>query len=140
MPRAAVVDAIEARLAAEWTHCVVVPFNSTYETPTDDEGNPLPFLQVQYPVEETQHLTLSRVGPARDDGRILFRLQTAGGVGISTAQEWCDDLRDLFHMQEFDGVQCREASGPRWDDDADLGGYVRATVSVRYWHYFNSPE
>ena len=138
MPRSAVVEAVDAVLDAGWSHTEVVPFNTSYEAPVDGDGNPEPFLLVQYPISDTRHLTLGRIGPSEELGTVLFRLHTARGVGIATALEWADELAALFHRRNIPPIRYGDASSPRLDDDADLGNYLQTSIVVNYSFRFQN--
>jgi hypothetical protein len=139
MPRKAVSEAVDARLAAEWSLCRVEAFNKLYEPPVSEAGEPVPFLVAHYPLSETRRLLLSEPLDL-ETGVIRFILSTLRQSGVETALEWADVLADLFRHQEFDGVVTYDASSPSLDDDTDLGSYLRTIVLVEYEHQFTSAE
>lgn len=143
MARKAVTEAVDARLAAEWTHTAIVPFAATYEPPEalDEDGNPVPWLTVQYAVSETASLVLDDdEGPFKERGIIFLILHVSRVADFGEVQNWLDELFDLFNRKRFDGVHCLDATSSRMDNDADLGNYLQFTVSVPYEFQFDYEE
>jgi hypothetical protein len=126
-----VVDAVEARLAANWTNCPVRGANASGDVPADGSA----FLVVQYPVANEEHIALGPVGQRtfRELGGIRFVLSMPAGQGASFGLGWADQLRALFRAQQFAGVSCLAASPPRIDDGNESGGYFRLSVVVEYY-------
>lgn len=58
MASKAVVDAVEARLAANWSATPIIGINLKGEPPADGS----PFLTVQYPVSNSRHVGMADVG------------------------------------------------------------------------------
>jgi hypothetical protein len=93
----AVVDAVEARLAANWTLCPVIGANGQGETPDDGSA----FLTVQYPVANASQTTIGAPGSNvfREEGAIRFVLNVPRGAGLATGLTWADTLAGLFRSK-----------------------------------------
>lgn len=126
-----VVDAVEARLAANWTLCTVRGLNGSADTPADASA----FLTVQYPVANEAHIGLGQVGQRtfRETGGIRLVLAMPRGRGVSLGLGWAEQLRALFRAQQFGGVNCLGANPAFLDDSNDDGGYFRLSIVVEYF-------
>src|SRR5712691_1281738 len=100
MPSAAVVTAVEARLAANFTHCPVIGLN--LQGTVDDGG---PFLTVQYPVANGQQKSIGSPGANvyREDGAFRLVLNIQRGQGVNQGMAWADELAALFRGKKFGG-------------------------------------
>lgn len=130
MAQKAVVDAVSARLAAQWSACPVYGSNVQGEVPLDGS----PFLLTQYPVANVQRTTHSRT--YREEGAIRLVISVERGSGIAQALAWGDQLATLFRGQTFGGVECKAPTSPLVHDDNDDGLYFRTSVVVPYWFSF----
>lgn len=126
-----VVDAVEARLTANWTNCPVRGANASGDVPADGSA----FLTVQYPVANEEHITLGPVGQRtfRETGGIRFVLSLPAGQGTSFGLGWADQLRALFRAQQFGGVSCLAASPAFIADANEDGVYFKLSVVVDYY-------
>lgn len=124
-------DAVTARLAANWTHCVVIGSDVQADAPQDSSA----FLSVQYPTVTEQHITLGPVGQRtfRELGTIRFVLAVPRGTGVDIGGQWVDDLRNLFRAAQFGGVHCEGASPAASDGLNANGNYYLMRVIVPYW-------
>lgn len=127
MAHKAVVDAVAAYLAAQWTLCPVLGLNGQGEPPPDGA----PYLMVQYPVATVARLALGT--PCyREEGGIRFVLHLPRGEGLERVLAWADTLAALFRYQTFDGVETQAPTPPFLDDGNDNGLYFVASVVAPY--------
>lgn len=131
MASKAVVDAVMARLAANWTNCPVVEMNTVRTAPAAGT----PFLVVQFPVSNEEHITLGQVGQRtfREEGGFRLVLAMPSGAGLGTGQLWSDQLRALFRAAQFAGVNCLGATGGPLADGNDDANYFKFSVVVEYY-------
>lgn len=117
MASLAVMTAVEARLAANFTHCAIITPNTTAEPPGDGS----PYLTVTYPVaNETQASTGAPGSNAyREEGAFRFVLSVPIRTGLAQWMAWIDELRALFRGEEFDGVVTWESPPPATRDSDD---------------------
>jgi Bacteriophage related domain of unknown function len=132
MPIKAVADAVEARLAANWTATVIIAYDTMANPPDLDA-----FLVHHYPVVNSVKPVLSRV--YWEEGGIRFVLNVRRGIGVAQALAWCDELSALFRGVKFSGVECFEPSGPPLDDNSEEGDWISYPVIVPYRFEFLSP-
>ncbi|HJE24919.1 MAG TPA: DUF4128 domain-containing protein [Methylorubrum populi] len=130
MPLKIVVDAVEARLSANWKKCPVVGINLTGDVP----NGPEPFVQVSYPVANGEQLTVGAPGENvyRETGAFRLVVNARRGKGVAEGLAWADELAALFRGQEFDGVQTFAPSSPAIDDRNDEGKYFVLSIAVPY--------
>lgn len=131
MASKAVMDAVSARLTADWTNCPVDDPNTVGGTPADGSA----FLTVQYPVANEEHIGLGSIGARtyREEGGIRFVLSVPRGAGLSLAMTWADQLRSMFRAAQFGGVTCQAAAPPALDDSNDNGNYFLLRMVVLYY-------
>lgn len=127
MAHASVVEAVEAKLAAEWSQCPVVGINTVGEAPQDGS----PYLLVQYPAASTARVAVNE-GYYREEGGIRFVMHLSPGEGIARANLWAGILARMFRYAEFGGVKTEAPTSPFYDDSNDAGAYFLATVLVPY--------
>lgn len=134
MASKSVVDAVNARLLANWTATPIIGVNMQGEPP-DDAG---PFLTVQYPAANSQHIGMAGVGNRvyREEGIIRLVLSVQRGLGINQGLTWCDQLIALFISQQFGIVTARVPNPPIQHDDNDRGDYYVLSVTVPYYADF----
>lgn len=133
MASKAVIDAVEARLAANWTRTPVVSLNRGQE-PQDGTA----FLRATYVDPRERQFTLGDPGNNvwKEEGTIRLVLEAKNGIGAEQAATWCDELAVLFRGQYFAGVQCFEAVSPPFDN-ATKGNYYELPVRVRFTYFRN---
>ena len=131
MPAKAVADAVQARLAANWTATVIVDYDTNAYPPDLDA-----FLVHQYPVVNGAKPVVNRV--FWEEGAIRFVLNVRRGIGLSQGLEWSDELAALFREVTFDGVQCFETSGPIIDDTIEEGDWISYAIIVRYRYEYTT--
>jgi hypothetical protein len=141
MAKAAVVDAVEKRLAELWGAEAVVEARAADDLPAcpifginlqgdvPDDGSV--FGQVQYPVATTRQMDLA-ARLYREEGTIRFIVNAQRGLGVKTGLLLTDRLAALFRGKKFDGVQTFAPSSPAIDDRNDDGLYFPVSISVPY--------
>lgn len=131
MARKAVVDAVEARLAALWTACPVIGMNTVGEPPADGSD----FLIVQYPIADDSRITVNQ-GLYRETGGIRFVLHTQRGFGVAEALTLSETLTALFRDQTFDGITTQTPSSAFLDDSNDNANYLVLSLVVPFTHNY----
>jgi len=131
MPAKAVVDAVQARLTANWTATVIVDYDTNAYPPDLDA-----FLVHQYPVVNGSKPVLERL--FWEEGAIRFVLNVRRGIGLAQGLTWCDELTALFRESDFGGVQCFETSGPVIDDTLEEGDFISYSMIVRYRYEYTT--
>src|SRR4029450_3062612 len=131
MPAKAVIDAVQARLVANWTATVVVDYDTNAYPPDLDA-----FLVHQYPVVNGAKPVVDRV--FWEEGGIRFVLNVRRGIGLAQGLEWSDELAALFREVKFGDVQCFETSGPIIDDTIEEGDWISYAVIVRYRYEYTT--
>lgn len=130
MAHLAVIQAVEARLAAGFDRCPVYIENSGAGTPSDGS----PFLVLQFPWSSTSWATIE--GPDGcdflEEGAFRFVLAIEAGAGAHQGRQWLAEIADLFRAESFAGVQTFAPDTPVADDRNDLGNYYRLSMAVPY--------
>lgn len=107
---AAVMAAVDARLAAVWTHCPI-------ETP-NARGWVAPaasaYLAVEYPFATEAAASIGAPGAnrTREEGAVRFVLKIPIGLGYVPYASWMDDLRSAFRNVVVAGVTFTDAAPP----------------------------
>jgi hypothetical protein len=118
------VDAIIARLKANWTLAPVLDRNETTQTPADGS----PWVRIEFPVASNRPTTLKTGN--REDGGFRIVVATEIGSGLDKSNTWCEQISAIFNRQKFDGVTCY---APTIREGVDDGSYFIATVVVPYY-------
>lgn len=137
MPLAAVVSAVEGRLAELWSRCPVRGFADDGGDAPSDGGA---FLVVQYPFASSDQVTIGAPGNNmfREDGGFRLLLNMPRDVnGRADALVWADELAALFRGCHFAadgvaGITTLSPSSPVIDDSTDDGGYLVLAIAVPY--------
>lgn len=135
MASAAVMTAIEARLAANWTRTPIITANDTANSPDDGSA----YLVVEYPVANENQISLGAPGSRlfREDGGVLLTLVVPAGAGVNTSPNtwatWFDALRAAFRGAQFNGVSTWAPQPPRIGDANDQGAYFSMTTVIPYY-------
>jgi hypothetical protein len=122
------VDAIIARLKANFTLAPVLDRNVTTQTPADGSS----WVRIEFPVSSNTMQTLDH--EYREDGGFRVVVATALGDGLATSNMWCEQIATIFRGQKFDGVQCW---APTIREGVDDGSYFISTVVVPYWFSYS---
>lgn len=131
MAQQAVVDAVVARLQANWsTTQLFLPNDANGDTPADGSS----FVSVQFPVARETFVGMAAVGSRamRETGTIRIVVAVPRGQGLDIGLGYCGTLAALFRLQTFSGVVCFEASPPIDNDSGDLGTYWVLSTSISY--------
>lgn len=98
----AVVDAVAARLAANWTATAIV------DPDTVDAGSPdgSAYVTIEYPVAQENQITIGSPGSNvfRETGAFRIVVSSPVGGGTTQALGWIDQLRSIFRAKQFGGV------------------------------------
>lgn len=132
MASAAVVSAVEARIATYWTATSYFSPNTVADTPTDGTA----FLTIQFPLANAEQISVGAPGAQlfREEGGIRFvlsipRSQT-GGVAYWMGQ--METLLANFRAKKFGGMQTFAPTSPVLDDSNDDGTYYKLSAVVPY--------
>ncbi len=127
MAKKAAVDAIIARLKANWALSEIIDVNATTQTPADLS----PWIRIEFPIASNRQVVLGR--GYREDGGFRIVVATALGEGIGKSNDWCEQIATIFRNRKFDGVQCL-APSIREGIDEDM--YFIAAVTVPFYFYY----
>lgn len=135
MTSATPAAAIEARLRANWSATVIFVENKDFEPPRNAQGQPEPFVALEFPGAGAQQWSIGDPGNNawREDGAFMLHLCVPTGTGGEQARAWSDDLAAIFRGKEFDFVVCHEVMPPVPSESPD-GLFYRLSSAVRY-HY-----
>lgn len=127
-----VVDAVYARLAANWA---ATDIDTTGER---GETAGAAFITVQFPVSNISRLSISdRLYREEGAFRIVINAER-GDAGVANALTWADQLAALFRDVSFGGVQCLVPSSPAIGDFNDEGMYFVTTIVCPYTYDFQA--
>ena len=126
MAHLAVVQAVEARVAAGFTACPVRVENDNDGVPNEAGA----FIALQFPWSRSEWQTID--GDFLEEGAFRFVLSVPRGDGTHQGRAWLDDIATLFRAVEFDGVQTYAPSSPVTDDRSEAENYYRLSISVPY--------
>ena len=140
MASAAVVTAIQAALAANWTATPSIQPNTESLVPDDGSA----FLVLEFPPvgDETQ-ITLGPQGSRifREEGAFVVTLCIPLGIGVNaTATPWLtqfDALRAALRGQQFGAVNTLGASPAHESAESDRGAYYEMASAVPYYYDLN---
>lgn len=125
MAHLSVVQAVEARLTANFDECPIYVENSFTGTP-DEAG---PWMLIDFPWCRSEWVTASEF--LEEGGfRVLLAIESA--TGTHQARQWLDDIAALFRGQAFSGVQFYAPQSPVSDDQSDAGVSFVLTLTVPY--------
>lgn len=131
MAKPAVIAAVLARLAANFSRCPIAGINDKGDTPADGS----PFLTVEFPVANERPITTGSPGANtyREEGSILFVLSVQRGQGVDQGNQWADELASLFRGKEFASVKVWAVQSPALDDRNDTGSYWQLRFAANYY-------
>ncbi len=134
MAQKAVVDAVAARLQANWTTTPIILPNQEAAPPS----SAVAFVTLQFPTGKTTFIGMAAVGARtmRETGTIRIVVSIPSGRGLDIGLGYCSTLAALFQLQTFGGVICFEASPPIDNDSGDLGNYWVLSTSISYQYDF----
>jgi len=127
----AVIDAVTARLQANWTLCAIVLDDTTGQGPGDGS----PYVTLEFPVAIENQITIGSPGNNvfRETGAFRIKLVAPTGKGLSQATDWIDQLRAIFRGKQFSGVTTYAPSPGAIDNSNYLGGKFVISSSVPYY-------
>lgn len=131
MASAAVMAAVDAKIAANWPHCPIRALNAADGAVPADRGA---FLVVQYPVAAEDQASIGAPGSNlwREEGAFRVALAVPRGKGLGAWPGRLDALRAALRGQVFDGVRTYNADPPVIDDGSDRGAFVLLSFAVAY--------
>lgn len=126
MASKAVIDAVMARLAANWTLCPIVTDNVDTRPPASGAT----YLEVQFPLANEEQITIGAPGSNlfRERGVIRLVLAIRTGDPLDEALGWLDRLRSLFRGKQFSGVTTY-APSPSVQDNSEYADSTRVLLS-----------
>ena len=125
-----VLDAVEARLAAEFSAVPVYLPNSTM-TPTLDLSS---YVTVEFPVGLAEPLTLN--GVDHEFGTIRFVVHVALKAGTDDALTYADELGDIFRQTRLPAAEIIQTGSPSSPASlGDNGAFYRVSTSVPFWRF-----
>lgn len=125
MARAAVRQAIEERLANNWTATPIAMDNVYFSPPANS-----PFIRLTI-IMGTEN-QVSMLNGYRLSGFIDVGIFAPEGTGTAASYTYADNICTLFRGQEFSGVTCRGATTTRIPS-ADKG-WLQLNVSIPFFY------
>jgi len=134
MASLAVMTAVNARVAANWTYTTVIAPNTTAAVPTDNSA----FLEVLYPVATEEPISFGSTANNAHEELGSFRVCLYIPIGAEinpTATPWMTRIEALmaqFRGVRFSSIDCIGFVGPTIWDDSDDGAYFEISFAVSY--------
>lgn len=134
MASAFVYEALNAAIAAAWTHTPIRWPGSPSDPPRDNS----PFISVTYPVGIEYQASMGAPGfnRWRNEGGVRIALALPSSLELNnSAQPWLtriDALRAALRGKLFGTVHTFEAGPPIIDEGSDVGGYFVVSFAVAY--------
>ncbi|XUM25116.1 phage tail terminator-like protein (plasmid) [Bradyrhizobium oligotrophicum S58] len=131
MASAALMTAVAARLAGNWTLCAVVEDDTTGLGP----GDGAPYVTLEYPVAREEQITIGAPGNNvfRETGAFRLVLVSPTGQGLAQPIAWMDQLRAIFRGKHFSGVTTYAPSPGATDTSNYSAGRYVVSSSVPYY-------
>lgn len=131
MASAAVMAAVEAHVGAAWTLTIIKTPNGGGRVPKDGG----PFLEIEYPVANSQQITVGAPGQNiyREQGAFRLVLSIPVGKGFQDFATQFDVLLAACRGKSFDGVSTWAPSPPVTNDNSDRGAYFEISSSCPYY-------
>ena len=136
MASSAVVSAVEAQVAANWTYTPIILPNQEGLVPNDGSA----FLVLEFPpVGDEKQISIGAVGQRvfREEGAFVLTLCVPIGGGVNpTATPWLDRLdalRAALRGQAFANVNTLGASPAHENGQSDRGAYYELATAVAYY-------
>ena len=113
-----------------WTHLGACPF-ADFDVVSNAS---LPVIELQFPAASERIVSVGKPALARTTGgaRFVITLAKFGGVTLDQALQWIEELRDLYRLQMFGGVETFEAGPASLDDRINAGNTVRLAFAVTF--------
>lgn len=125
MAHLSVVQAVEARLKANFDDCPIYFENSFTETP--DEGGA--WMLVDFPWCRSEWVSANEF---LEEGAFRVLLALEARTGTHAGRGWLDRIASLFRGQVHDGIQFYAPQSPMSDDRSDAGVSFRLSLTVPY--------
>lgn len=132
MPLKFVLDAVNSRLAANWTATPIIKYDQQARPPAADVA----FLVVQFPIVNGVQPTLGRL--YWETGIIRLVLSVRRDMGYDQGAMWADELAHMFRAVTFDGIQTGVPDGAVLDDTADNGNWIIFSLIIPYRYEYES--
>ena len=135
MASVAAASAIEALLAANWSHTPIFYPNTSTLVPDDGSA----FLVIEYPVAAETQISLGAIGTRvfRETGSFVITLCGTIGVGSNPGATpyatWIDTLRAVFRGQQFSGVNTLGPSPTHFEQSSDRGAYCEFSFATEFY-------
>jgi hypothetical protein len=126
-----VIDAVTARLKANWTLCAIVEDDTTGQ----GTGDGSPYVTLEFPVAVENQITIGSPGNNvfRESGAFRIKLVSPTGTGLSQPTDWIDQLRAIFRGKQFGGVTTYAPSPGVEDNSNYAAGKFIISSSVPYY-------
>lgn len=126
-----VVDAVAARLAANWTICTIIDDNTSGQ----GTGDGSPYVTIEYPVAVENQISYGAPGNNvfRESGAFRIVLSCPTGSGLPQPLDWIDQLRAIFRGKQFSGVTTYAPSPAAIDNSNYVGGRFLISFSTPYY-------
>jgi hypothetical protein len=131
MARQTVIDAVTARLKANFSACAILEQDTTAQGPADGST----YLVLQFPVAYEEQITIGAPGHNvwRESGAFRLVISVRTGDPLAPANTWLDQARALFRGQQFSGVTTFAPSPGVQGDPQFIGGTrVELSSAVPY--------
>lgn len=130
----AVITAVSARVASNWTHTPIIDPNTIGGVPADNSA----FLEILYPVSTETMMSFGDYGNNAHEeiGAFRIALYIPAGIGLNpAATPWMSRMETLmaqFRGVRFSGIDCIGFVGPVVRDDSDDDAYYEISFAVSY--------
>lgn len=127
MARQSVIDAVTARLVANFSGCPVL--DAGLDTQGVADGST--FLALQFPVANERQVSIGAPGANvfREEGAFRLVMSVRTGEPLEQANVWLDQARAIFRGKQFDGVTTF-APSPAVQGDAQFSSGTRVLLSA----------
>lgn len=125
-----VVDAVAARLAANWTATAIVDDDAGGSVPYDGSA----YVTIEYPVAVENQITVGSPGNNvfRESGAFRIKVVCQIGTGISQPLDWIDQIRAIFRGKHFGTITTFAPSPGVIDNTNYVAGKFVISSSVPY--------
>lgn len=130
----AVVDAVSAMLAANWSTTAIIDDDSSGQ----GTGDGSPYVTIEYPVSVENQITIGAPGNNvfRESGAFRIVLVSPTGTGLNQPLAWIDQIRAIFRSVHFNNITTFAPSPGVIDNSDYAGGKFIVSSSVPYIYNF----
>ncbi len=125
-----VEEAVEAKLATDWSHCPVITENGKATAPKDGSD----YLVLQFPAADARRMAVNK-RLYREEGAFRLVLHVRAGSGLARLRDLTEELAALFSDRKFAGVTSLVPAPPYSSERPD-GAYFWASIAVPYTFNF----